>query len=67
MYLKVTDKQLLKMIKQLIDMPFLQIQKIDYSDYMIRWKKQARPNNQVLPQRISDASLRGALERLNQL
>ena len=36
MYLKVTDKQLLKMIKQLIDMPFLKIQKIEYSDYMIR-------------------------------
>ena len=36
MYLKVTDKQLLKMIKQLIDMPFLKIQKIDYSDAIIR-------------------------------
>ena len=27
MYLKLTDKQLLKMIKQLIDMPFLKFQK----------------------------------------
>ena len=36
MYLKVTDKQLLKMIKQLIDMPSLKLQKIDYSDSIIR-------------------------------
>ena len=36
LYLKVTDKQLLKMIKQLIDMPFLKLQKIEYSDSVIR-------------------------------
>ena len=36
LYLKVTDKQLLKMIKQLIDMPSLKLQKIDYSDSIIR-------------------------------
>jgi len=36
LYLKVTDKQLLKMIKQLIDMPFLKLQEIEYSDSIIR-------------------------------
>jgi len=36
LYLKVTDKQLLKMIKQLIDMPFLNLQKIEYSDNIVR-------------------------------
>ena len=36
MYLKVNDKQLLKMKKQLIDMPFLKFQKIEYSDGVIR-------------------------------
>ena len=35
-YLKVTDKQLLKMIKQLIDMPSLKFQEMDYSDSLIR-------------------------------
>ena len=35
-YLKVSDKQLLKMIKQLIDMPSLKLQEIDYSDDLIR-------------------------------
>lgn len=36
MYLKVTDKQLLKMIKQLIDMPALKLHEIEYSDSIIR-------------------------------
>jgi transposase len=36
LYLEVTDKQLLKMIKQLIDMPALKLQKIDYSENIIR-------------------------------
>ena len=36
MYLEVTDKQLLKMIKQLIDMPTLKLQKIDYYENIIR-------------------------------
>ena len=36
MYLKVTDKQLHKMIKQLIDMSFLKFQEIEYSDSIIR-------------------------------
>ena len=32
----MTDKQLLKMIKQLIDMPFLKLQEIEYSESIIR-------------------------------
>lgn len=35
-YLQVIDKQILEMIKQLFDMPFLNLEKMEYSDYSIR-------------------------------
>jgi len=49
LYLKVTDKQLLKMIKQLIDMPFLKLQKIDHSDGLIRIYASAKSKRSKCP------------------
>jgi hypothetical protein len=34
------------MIKQLIDMPFLEFQKIEYSDYMIKIYASVKPQDQ---------------------